>query len=151
MLHVTRLAQNQDDPINSILQYGSVVGKDCCVVFSASGNPYLILCSRQCKGKVATNYLQGLRTMKIFQYKNLLPLKPSQTTRSDIQHCNHWKEKKYIRNIRNNFSSYVPGAFSDMVKYFCEWWWYKSDGTYILMGILNVLFLEIILSAALVS
>ena len=87
--HMTRLAQNQGDPINAILQYGSVVGRDCCVVFSASGNPYLILCSRQCKGKVATNYLQGLRTMKIFQYKNLLPLKPSQTTRSDIQHCNH--------------------------------------------------------------
>ena len=35
MLHVTRLPQNQNDSINSILQYGRVVEKDCCVVFSA--------------------------------------------------------------------------------------------------------------------
>ena len=35
MLHVTRLPQNQNDSINSILQYGRVIEKDCCVVFSA--------------------------------------------------------------------------------------------------------------------
>ena len=71
MLYVTRLAQNQNDLINSILQYGCVVERDCCVVFSVARFSYLILCPRQCKEKVATTYLEGLRTIKIFQYKNL--------------------------------------------------------------------------------
>ena len=57
MLYVTRMTQNKDDSINSILQYGRVVDKNCCVVFPASGFPYLTLCPRQCKGKVATIYL----------------------------------------------------------------------------------------------
>ena len=42
MLHATRLTQNQNDSINSILQYGRVVEQDCCVIFSAAGFPYLI-------------------------------------------------------------------------------------------------------------
>ena len=88
MLYVVRLTQNQNDSINSILKYGLVVGKDCCIVFFASGFPYLILSPRQCKGKVGTTYLKGLRT-KIFLYKNLLLLKPPQITRSCIQHSNH--------------------------------------------------------------
>ena len=67
MLYVTRLTQSQNGSINSILQYRHVVGKDCCVAFSTSGLPYLILSPRQCKGKVATTYLKGLRTIKIFQ------------------------------------------------------------------------------------
>ena len=70
MLYVKRLTQNQNDPINSILQYGCVAGKDCWVVFSASGYPFFILCPKQCKGKVATTYLKGLKMIKIFQYKN---------------------------------------------------------------------------------
>ena len=55
MLCVTRLTQNQNDSISSILQYGRVAEKYLkyyCVVFSASGFPYLILCPRI--GKVAT-------------------------------------------------------------------------------------------------
>ena len=56
MLHATRLTQNQNDSINSILQYGRVVGKDC-VIFSASGFSYLILCFRQCKGNATPTYL----------------------------------------------------------------------------------------------
>ena len=59
--YVTRMTQNKNDSINSILQYGRLVDKNCCVVFPASGFPYLILCPRQCKGKVATTYL-ALRT-----------------------------------------------------------------------------------------
>ena len=82
MLYVTRLTQNQNDSINSILQYGHVVGQDCCVMFSASGFPYLVLCPTECKGKVATTYLRGLRTIKIFQYQNLLLLKPPQIRKS---------------------------------------------------------------------
>ena len=84
-----RLTQNQNNSINVILQYGRAVRKNCCIVFSASGFSFLNLCLRQCNGKVATTYLKGLRTIKIFQYKNLLLLKPSQITRSGIQHCNH--------------------------------------------------------------
>ena len=96
MLCVRKLTQNQNDPINTILQYGYVVEKDCGVVFSASGFPYLILSPRQCKGKIATSYLKGLRTIKIFQYKNLVLLKPPQITRNGIQHCNHWEKRKAI-------------------------------------------------------
>ena len=84
-----RLTQNQNDSINSILHYGRVVGKDSCLVFSGSAFPYLILCPKQCKRNVAVTYLKGLKTIKIFQYKNLLLLKPPQITRSVIQHCNH--------------------------------------------------------------
>ena len=57
MLYVTRLTRNQNDSINSILQYDRVVKNNCCAIFPASGFLYSILCPRQCKGKVATNYL----------------------------------------------------------------------------------------------
>ena len=57
MLYEMKLTQNQHDPINSILEYGRVVGKDCGVVFSTSGFPYFIQRSRQCKGKIATTYV----------------------------------------------------------------------------------------------
>ena len=96
MLYVTRLTQNQNDPINSILQYGRVAGKDCWVVFSASGYPFLILCPKQCKGKVASTYLKRLKMIKIFQYKNLLLLRPPQISRSGIQYCKHWEKRKTI-------------------------------------------------------
>ena len=49
ILYVTRMNQNKNDSINSILQYGRVVNKNCCVVFPTSGFPYLTLCLRQCK------------------------------------------------------------------------------------------------------
>ena len=51
------MTQNKNDSINSILQHGPVVDKNCCVVFLTSGFSYLILCPRQCKWKVATTYL----------------------------------------------------------------------------------------------
>ena len=61
ILYVTRMTQNKNDSINSILQHGRVVDKNCCVVFPTSGFPYLILCPRQCKWKLATTYL-AIRT-----------------------------------------------------------------------------------------
>ena len=69
MLYVTRLTQNQNDSINSILQHGRIVGKDCRIVFTAFGFQYLILCPRQFKGNVATTYLKGLRAIKTFYTK----------------------------------------------------------------------------------
>ena len=51
------MTQNENDSINSILQHGRVVDNNCCVQFSNSEFPYLILCSRQSKWKVATTYL----------------------------------------------------------------------------------------------
>ena len=51
------MTQNKNYSINSILQDGRAVEKYCCVVFPTSGFPYLILCPRQCKWKVATTYL----------------------------------------------------------------------------------------------
>ena len=61
VLYVKRMTQNKNDSINLILQCGRVVDKNCCVVFPAKGFPYLILCPRQCKRKVATTYL-AIRT-----------------------------------------------------------------------------------------
>ena len=51
------MTQNKNNSINSILQHGRVVDKNFCVVFPSSGFPYLTLCHRQCKWKVATTYL----------------------------------------------------------------------------------------------
>ena len=48
------MTQNKNDSKNTILQHGRFVDKSCCVVFPTSGFPYLTLCSRQCKWKVAT-------------------------------------------------------------------------------------------------
>ena len=55
------MTQNKNDSINSILQLGRVVDKNCCVLFPTSRFPYLTLSSRQCKWKVATTYL-AIRT-----------------------------------------------------------------------------------------
>ena len=55
------MTQNKNDSINSILQYGRVVDKNCCVVFPTSLIPYLTLCPRHSKWKVATTYL-AIRT-----------------------------------------------------------------------------------------
>ena len=51
------ITQNKNYSINSILQHGRLVYKKCCVVFPTSRFPFLILCPRQCKWKVATTYL----------------------------------------------------------------------------------------------
>ena len=61
VLYVTRVTPNKNDSINSILQYGRVSDKNCCVVFPTSGFSYMILCPRHCKWKVATTYL-AIRT-----------------------------------------------------------------------------------------
>ena len=46
ILYMTRMTQNKNDSINSILQHGRIVDKNCFVVFPTSGFPYLILCPR---------------------------------------------------------------------------------------------------------
>ena len=75
MLYVTRMTQNGNDSINSIMQYGRLIDKNSCAVFPTSRFPYLILCPRQYKGKVATTYLAiRTKTIKIFEYENLLVL-----------------------------------------------------------------------------
>ena len=61
MLYVMRMTQNENDSINSILQHSRVVNKRYCVVFPTSGFPYLTLCHRQWKWKVATTFL-AIRT-----------------------------------------------------------------------------------------
>ena len=53
--------QNKNNSINSILQHCHVADKNCCIVFPILGFPYLILCPRQCKWKLATTYL-AIRT-----------------------------------------------------------------------------------------
>ena len=61
ILYVTKMTQNKNDSINSIMQHGRVVDKNYCVVFPTSGFPYLILHPKQCKWKIATTYL-AIRT-----------------------------------------------------------------------------------------
>ena len=58
-----RMTENNNDSITSRLQHGSVVDKKYSVVFPTSGFPYLTLCPRECKVKVATTYL-AIRTKK---------------------------------------------------------------------------------------
>ena len=43
VLYVTRMTQNKNDLINSILQHDRVVKNNCCVVFPTSRFSYLIL------------------------------------------------------------------------------------------------------------
>ena len=102
------MTQHKNDSINSILWHGRVVDKNCYVVFPASGFPYLILCPKQCKWEVATTYLTiRTKTIKIFEYKNLLLLKPPQITRSNIEHCDHSKKNK-----SNNFIIFIRSISS---------------------------------------
>ena len=63
------MTQNDNNSINSLLQHGRVVDKNCCVVFSTSGFPYLILYPRQCKWKVATTYLATRSNNKYLSMK----------------------------------------------------------------------------------
>ena len=61
LLCVMIMTQNKNDSIDSILQHGRVIDKNCCVVFPSSGFPYLILCPGQWKWRVPANYL-AIRT-----------------------------------------------------------------------------------------
>ena len=61
ILYVTRMTQNKNDSINSILQHGRVVDNNCFVVFPTLRYPYFILSPRWCKWKVATTHL-AIRT-----------------------------------------------------------------------------------------
>ena len=45
------MAQNKNDSINSVLQHGLVIDKNCCVVSSTSGFPYLNLCANSVNGR----------------------------------------------------------------------------------------------------
>ena len=44
------MTQNKNDSINSILQHGRVVDNNCCVVFSTSRFPYLMLWPNSANG-----------------------------------------------------------------------------------------------------
>ena len=77
MLYVTRMTNNENDSINSMLQHGRVVGNNCCVVFPASGFPYLILCPRQCKFIILflkKNKIKHNNIIQITKTKKHLPL-----------------------------------------------------------------------------
>ena len=70
--------------------------------------------------------LKGLRTIKIFQYKNLLLLKPPKITISGIQHCNHWEKKK----SNNFFFHFLLLYFCHFLFYHFQIWWniFVNDG-----------------------
>ena len=80
------MTQFKNDLINSRLQH--------VVVFPISRSPYLVLCPRQCKWKAATTYLTiTTKTIKIFDYENLLLLKPPN---------NYKKQHRRLRSLRKN-------------------------------------------------
>ena len=69
MLYITRMTQNKNDSINSILQCGRVVDRNCCVLFLASGFPYLILYPRYFDGNTyctvsGTNFVCSFSFLK---------------------------------------------------------------------------------------
>ena len=43
ILYVTRMTQNKNESINSILQHGRVADNNCCVVFPTSRFPDFLL------------------------------------------------------------------------------------------------------------
>ena len=45
-LYVTKITQNKNNSISSMLQHGRVVDNSCCLVFPTSRFSYLILCPR---------------------------------------------------------------------------------------------------------
>ena len=47
--------------------------------------------------------------MNVFDYENILLLKPPQITKSNIEHCDQWEK------IRTIILSYLSGAFPDKV------------------------------------
>ena len=51
------MTQKKNDSINSLLQHGRVVNKNCCGVLPTSAFQYLTQCPRQYKRKVASTYL----------------------------------------------------------------------------------------------
>ena len=51
ILYVTRMIQNKNYSINSILQHGHVFDNNCCVVFPTSRFPYLFLFPNSEKGR----------------------------------------------------------------------------------------------------
>ena len=109
-LYVMRMTQNKNHSIKSVLQHGRDVDKNCCVAFSTSGCPYLILCPRQCKWKVATTCLAitTKNNWNIWIWKSPA-LKPVQITKRNIKYCDHWEK------IRTIILSYLSGAFLDKV------------------------------------
>ena len=46
ILNVTRMTQNKNNSINSILQHGLAVDNNCCLGFPTLRFPFLILCPR---------------------------------------------------------------------------------------------------------
>ena len=81
-----------------------------------------------------------------------IPVQNSAAVKASTNYKKYHSTLQLLRKKKNStFLLYIPGKFSDMLKYFCEWWWYKGDPTKILIGIPNVLFLELVLCAVLFS
>ena len=56
ILYVTRMTQNKNDALNSILQHGRVVDNNCYVVFPTSRFPYLIFDTVSQIVQIESNY-----------------------------------------------------------------------------------------------
>ena len=85
--------ESKKKDIDSILQHGRVVDKNCCVT-PTSGFPYLTLCPRQCKWKVDTSYLaiRAKNNERIWVWK-YIAVKAS---------TNYKKQHRTLRSMRKN-------------------------------------------------
>ena len=92
---------------NAILQYGRVVHKNCCVVFPALRFPYLILCLRQCKGKVTTTYL----AIKTKNNQNIREQK-SAAVKTSTNYKNQGQTLRSLRKNKNNNFIIFTGSIS---------------------------------------
>ena len=65
---MTRMTQNKNDSVNSILQRGFIVDYNCCVVFLTLRFPYLTLCS-----KIKNNKIRKIRTITLSYLSGAFP------------------------------------------------------------------------------
>ena len=95
-------------------------------------------------------HYKQLEQLKTFGDEKLLPLMSSQNTKNSIKYCYHWGRKinKSDRSIfRESYGFYQWTINVTFLckKIFCRWWWYTSSHKQIWIGILIVLFPEVIL------
>ena len=140
---------------NSVLQYGHAVRKDCFVTFTTSGFSYVILCPslmmvQTSKGKAPHTCKELIRRIMKTKYEKLLLLKSPQSkvpayivisgrkakqVRDIIHARNIWTSSQMRCSTGKNYFLYVDD---------------NDTRKYILMSVLNVLFLEFILCIVLV-
>ena len=145
------------------MQYGHVVRKHAFVIFTASRFPYVYLCLnlmtvQTSKGKVSHSSKELVRRIMAFEYKKLLLLKSPQNKAAPNIVIT---EKNKLSQIYNLCQGNYKIKLLVLQMSHCSMWCSSCKNTsldddnddhkYILMGILNILFMELILCIVSVS